>query len=80
MGRIICKEYPHAIRELTCRAFEIFCLPRGVLRELDWCVYQKHGFERPHWEEVLCSNYVPDDLQLHILRQMDHLEQYINGM
>jgi len=65
------------------RAFEIFCLPWGILCELEWCVYQEPGFERAHWEEVLHSNYVPEDLAPHILRWMDELEQYnshVDGM
>jgi len=60
------------------RAFELFCLPRGILRELEWCVYQKPGFERDCWDEVLHSNYVPEDLRLHILQQINKLERYIS--
>ena len=65
------------------RAFELFCLPWGVLHELEWCAYQKPGFERDCWEEVLDSNYVPDDLRLHILQWIDELEQcisHVDGM
>ena len=58
--------------------FEYFCLPQGVLRELEWCVYQERGFERTHWEEVLHANYVPEDLQLPILERMDKLERFIS--
>ena len=75
---IIWKGCPHKIGELTDQAFELFCLPQGVLREFEWCVYQKPGFERDCWEEVLQSNHVPEDLKPHILRRMDELERYIS--
>ncbi|KAI6008431.1 hypothetical protein EDC04DRAFT_2611012 [Pisolithus marmoratus] len=68
----------HEIRELTYCTFKHFCLPQGILHELEWCIYQEPGFERIHWEEVLCANYVCDDLQPHILGQMDELEQFIS--
>ena len=74
---IIWKEFPHKISKLMDHAFEIFCLPRGVLRELEWCVHQKPGFERDCWEDVLHFNYVPDDLRPHILQRIDELERYI---
>jgi len=74
MGSIIQTGHLHKIRELMYHAFEIFCLPWGILCELEWCVYQEPGFERAHWEEVLHSNYVPEDLGPHILRRMDELE------
>ena len=76
---IIWKERLHQIKELMYRTFEYFCLPRGVLRELEWCVYQERGFERTHWEEVLHANYVPEDLQPPILERMDELERFISN-
>ena len=63
MRLIIGKEDPYKIGELVNHAFEYFCLPRGVLRELEWCIYQVPGFERARWDEVLYSNYVPEDLR-----------------
>ena len=83
MHPIIGKEDPYKIGELMNRAFKYFCLPQGVLRELEWCIYQVPGFERTHWGEVLSSNYVPEDLRPIILVQMNEVEQYIshtNGM
>jgi len=79
MDLIIRIECPRDIGELTSRAFKNFSLPRGVVRELEWCVYQDPGFERAHWEEILHSNCVPEDLGLHILRRMDEVEQYISS-
>ena len=83
MHPIIQKEDPYKIGELTNRAFKFFCLPRGVLHELEWCIYQVPGFERARWDEVLHSNYVPEDLRPIVLAQMDEVERYIshtNGM
>jgi len=83
MRPIIWKEDPYKIGELMNHAFEFFCLPRGVLCELEWCIYQVSGFERARWDDVLHSNYVPEDLRPIVLARMDEVERYIshaNGM
>lgn len=76
---IVPKEGPPDVGALTTSAFGPFCLPWGILRKLEWCIYQVPGFERAHWEDVLHSNNIPEDYELHVLRRLDKVERHISS-
>ena len=76
---IVPKEGPPDVGALMSSAYGPFCLPQGILCELEWCIYQVPGFESAHWEDVLHSNNIPEDYKLHILRCLDKVEQHISS-